>query len=363
LAQAFIVSVLASLLVALTLTPALCALLLVRGEAKVEAGWITSIKRWQAHVLAVLHQRWKATVVVMSLMLVGTLALVPLLDGRFLPEFREGHLVVQMSASLPGVSLGDMNVLGERVSAALLAQPFVASVSFQVGRAELSEDTWGPHRSEFHVELKPDSGVDPEDAQQRIRSLVGVVPGMQTEVVSFLGDRISESLSGESGQVVIKIFGNDLDALDATADKVVAALTGQPHVIDLQFRRQDGTPMLDIEPRPGALARYGIKAAELLDIVGSAYEGADLGEVQDGLRTVHAVTRISEERRSRPEALRQLPIATPLGVVPLAKLAWHWCWWSYCCMPHSAGRAMLRWSWQICLLVWSVGCWLSQPQD
>lgn len=321
LAQAFIVSVLASLLVALTLTPALCALLLVRGEAKVEAGWITSIKRWQAHVLAALHQRWKATLVVMSLMLVGTLALVPLLGGRFLPEFREGHLVVQMSASLPGVSLGDMNVLGERVSAALLAQPFVDSVSFQVGRAELSEDTWGPHRSEFHVELKPDSGVDPEDAQQRIRSLVGVVPGMQTEVVSFLGDRISESLSGESGQVVIKIFGNDLDALDATADKVVAALTGQPHVIDLQFRRQDGTPMLDIEPRPGALARYGIKAAELLDIVGSAYEGADLGEVQDGLRTVHAVTRISEERRSRPEALRQLPIATPLGVVPLAKLA------------------------------------------
>ena len=322
LAMAFIVSVLASLVVALTLTPALCALLLVSRVPAGDARWIEALKHTQAKLLGWLHQRWRLTVVCLTVALAATLALVPWLGGRFLPEFREGHLVVQMSANLPGVSLGDMNVLGERVSEVLLAQPYVASVSFQVGRAELSEDTWGPHRSEFHVELKPDSPVDPEQAQQRIRSLVDGVPGVQTEVVSFLGDRISESLSGESGQVAIKLFGNDLDALDQTADKVVAALTGQPHIIDLQFRRQDGTPTLAIEPRRDALARYGIKTAELLDTVASAYEGAELGEVHDGLRTVRAVLRVGDDRRRRPEALAQLPVTTACGVVPLSKLAY-----------------------------------------
>jgi Cu/Ag efflux pump CusA len=321
LAQAFIYSVLASLVVALTLTPALCALLLVRRTPAEDAGWIRAFKRWQVQVLVSLHRHWKSTLLVMTLLLGGSLALLPWLGGRFLPDFRESHLVVQMSANLPGVSLGDMNALGEKVSAALLAEPYVASVSFQVGRAELSEDTWGPHRSEFHVELKPGSSVDPEQAQQNIRRLVSAVPGVQTEVVSFLGDRISESLSGESGQVAVKLFGNDLDALDETADKVVAALSGQPHVIDLQFRRQDGTPMLDIEPRSGALLRYGVKSSDLLDAVGSAYEGEELGEVHDGLRTVRAVTQIADDRRRRPEALGQLPVSTPFGVVPLMKLA------------------------------------------
>ena len=121
----------------------------------------------------------------------------------------------------------------------------------QVGRAELGEDTWGPHRSEFHVELKAGRDRGPGCAR---RNSCGrswkAIPGIQSEVVTFLGDRISESLSGETAQVAVKVFGDDLDALDATGDKIVAVLGKVPGIVDLQFKRQSGTPTIAIELRP-----------------------------------------------------------------------------------------------------------------
>ena len=114
------------------------------------------------------------------------------------------------------------------MSAEILALPYVSMVSQQVGRAELGEDTWGPHRSEFHVELKPDSDVDQGAAQEALRGIAAHYPGLQSEVVTFLGDRISESLSGETAQVAVKVFGDDLDALDATGDGSRPRWAGYP---------------------------------------------------------------------------------------------------------------------------------------
>src|SRR6185436_11585099 len=125
-----------------------------------------------------------------------------------------GHFVMQVSSSIPGTSLQEMLDIGKRISADVLKLPYVQSIEQQVGRAELSEDTWGPHRSEFHVELKPDATVDQRAAQEELRGILESYPGIQSEVVTFLGDRISESLSGETAQVAIKVFGDDLDNLD-----------------------------------------------------------------------------------------------------------------------------------------------------
>ncbi len=321
LAMAFMASVLASLVVALTVTPALCALFLA-GEARTqESRWIRGLKSLQRRVLqSVDRNPWPVVLAALGALVVAG-ALVSFMGGRFLPEFREGHFVVQMSASLPGASIDDMTAMGRRVSTALLKLPFVSTVSQQVGRAELGEDTWGPHRSEFHIELKRDASVDPAVAQDEIRALVDQVPGVQTEVVTFLGDRISESLSGESGQVVVKFFGNDLDALDALAGQAVSILQPVRGVTDLLFSRQSGAPLLSIEPRPDALARYGLRASDLLDTVGAAFAGESLGEVQDGLRTVRATMLLGPQWRGRPDALGKLPIATPFGPVRLATLA------------------------------------------
>ena len=203
-------------------------------------------------------------------------AALPFLGGTFMPDFREGHFVMQVSSSIPGTSLDEMLKLGERISKEVLALPYVQSIEQQIGRAELGEDTWGPHRSEFHVELKPDATVDQSVAQEELRGILEHYPGIQSEVVTFLGDRISESLSGVNAQAVIKIFGDDLDVLDKSAGKVVAALANVKGIVELQFKRQSGTPAISIHLIPQALAVTGLKVTDVLDTIETAYAGAVL---------------------------------------------------------------------------------------
>src|SRR5258708_28265304 len=114
--------------------------------------------------------------------------------------------------------------------------------------------SWGPHRSEFHVELKENSKVDQHDAEEELRKILAGYPGLQSEVVTFLGDRISESLSGETAQVAVKVFGDDLDALESTGGKIVGGLGKIPGVVGLPFNARGGTPVLAVELVPQALA-------------------------------------------------------------------------------------------------------------
>jgi Cu/Ag efflux pump CusA len=211
--------------------------------------------------------------------------------------------------------------IGRRISAEVLALPYVQSIEQQVGRAELGEDTWGPHRSEFHVELKPESSIDQGAAQEQLRSILEHYPGVQSEVVTFLGDRISESLSGETAQVAVKIFGDDLDILDATGDKVVAALAKIKGVVDLQFKRQSGTPAIAIQLMPEALAATGLKVQDVLDTVQTAYAGTKVGQTFHGTRTVDVALLLPDASRHQPTALGQLMIPSPLGPIPLSQVA------------------------------------------
>ncbi|HEY6457460.1 MAG TPA: efflux RND transporter permease subunit [Steroidobacteraceae bacterium] len=321
LALAFIFAVLASLVVAMTATPALCALLLRRHDARPESGWLHRLKVWQLQAVHGVADHFKAVVVVLIACVVASAAALPFLGGTFMPDFREGHFVIQVSSSIPGTSLDEMLNVGKRISAEILALPYVASVEQQVGRAEQGEDTWGPHRSEFHVELKADSSVDQGAAQDALRAILEHYPGLQSEVVTFLGDRISESLSGETAQVAVKVFGDDLDALDATGDRIVAVLGRIPGVVDLQFKRQSGTPAIAIQLRPDALLASGLKVQEVLDTIETAYTGEPVGQTFSGTRTVDAVVLLPEALRHQPGSLGQLMISGPLGAVPLSQVA------------------------------------------
>ncbi len=193
----------------------------------------------------------------------ATLLWLPSLGGQFMPEFEEGHFVVQASSALPGTSFDEMLSVGKRISEEILALPYVATIEQQIGRAELGEDTWGPNRSEFHVELKPDPGIDQSEAEEAIRKIVESYPGLRTEVVTFLGDRFSESLTGETAAVVVNVFGDDLDALDATGARIAAALGGVAGVVDLQYERQSATPEVLVRPRAELLAAHGVHASRL----------------------------------------------------------------------------------------------------
>jgi CzcA family heavy metal efflux pump len=321
LALAFIFAVTASLIVAMTSTPALCALFLRQHDARPQAGWLARLKSWQGAAVRKVGGHINATLIALLLLVIAAAAALPFLGGTFMPDFREGHFVMQVTSSVPGTSLDEMLSAGKRISEDVLALPYVQTVEQQVGRAELGEDTWGPHRSEFHVEFKADATIDQEAAQEQLRDILRHYPGLQSEVVTFLGDRISESLSGQTAQVAIKIFGADLDVLERTADKVVATLGKVKGIVDLQFKRQSGTPAISIHLMPQSLAATGLKVQDVLDTIETAYAGARVGQTFQGTRTVDVVVLLPDEQRHQPTQLQNLMIATPLGPVPLAQLA------------------------------------------
>ncbi|MDB6103257.1 MAG: AcrB/AcrD/AcrF family protein [Gammaproteobacteria bacterium] len=321
LALSFIFAVLASLAVALTATPALCALMLRKPDTHGEARWLTRLKSWQRSAVQAAFRHLKVTLAILFVLVVAAAAALPFLGGTFMPDFREGHFVMQVSSSVTGTSLDEMLNVGQRISKEVLALPYVQSIEQQIGRAELSEDTWGPHRSEFHVELKPDATINQSVAQDQLREILKQYPGIQSEVVTFLGDRISESLSGETAQVAIKIFGDNLDTLDKTADKVTATLGKVKGIVDLQFKRQSGTPTIAIHLVPQALAATGLRVQDVLDTIEAAYAGATVGQTFSGTRTVDVVVLLNDATRHQPTQVQQLMISSPLGPVPLSRVA------------------------------------------
>ncbi len=321
LALAFILAVLASLGVALTTGPALSALLLKVRHHHADAAWLRWLKARQAGAIHLATGAFWPVAGLLALLTIGAAVALPFLPTSFMPDFREGHFVMQVSSSVPGTSLDEMLAVGRRISADVLKLPYVATVEQQVGRAELGEDTWGPHRSEFHIELKADATVDQSEAQDALRKILDKYPGLQTEVVTFLGDRISESLTGETADIAIKVFGDRLDSLDANAHAIVNALNGTPGIVDLQFKPQSGTPTLALELIPEALTASGLKAQDVLDAVQTDFSGTTVGQTYAGVRSVDVVLRLPEEARNRPEMLSSLMIASPAGPVPLSQLA------------------------------------------
>ncbi|HWW79456.1 MAG TPA: efflux RND transporter permease subunit, partial [Steroidobacteraceae bacterium] len=321
LAASFVLATLASLVVALTVTPAASFLLLTRSAPKAEPPWLLRLKMLHERIL----ERWAphpAGVIIGSLMLMGlAAAAIPFFGGQLMPPFREGHFVVQAVAT-PGTSLEAMKSLGAQVSRDLLAVPGVLFVEDTIGRAESGEDTWEPNRSEFHVELARMSGRDEARTQAGIRAVAERYPNLQTQVLTFLGDRLSESLSGETAQVAINIFGPDLDELDRVADQVAAVVRTVPAAKDVQVKAPSGAPFLRVELLPERLAQYGFTAADVLDTVETAYRGATAAQVYDTNKVIDLVVRLPLADRLDPEAIGSLLIRASSGVtVPLRNLA------------------------------------------
>ncbi len=157
--------------------------------------------------------------------------------------------MLQVSTA-PGTSLPEMLRIGQNISEALLRHKNIATVEQQAGRAEQGEDPWGPHRCEFHVDLKPLSGEEAETMAGEIRKILARFPGIQSGVLTFLGDRIGETITGETAPVVISLFGDDLEVLDAKAREVVKVLQKVRGAADVSVKSPPGAPCLAIRLRP-----------------------------------------------------------------------------------------------------------------
>lgn len=310
LGSAFVLATLTSLLVAVTVTPALCAIFLKNIGAHREPIHIRAIKKTYIVLLAIPLRIPIITLGISLLILAAALALVPRLKTEFLPDFREGHFVIQLGTT-PGTSLTEMTRLGAKISKELLQNPAVATTEMQIGRSERGVDTFGPEVGEIHLELKHQPELDEAAIQNEIRTLMGKYPGVQSEVLTFLGDRISETISGETASIVISLFGEDLEALDTNAQKIGAILSAVPGAADVVVQSSVKAPSISIDLIPDALARYGLAQGPVLDLIQTACQGTEAAQIYQGNQTVSVKVNLGPDFTTDPAALAAIPVLFP----------------------------------------------------
>jgi Cu/Ag efflux pump CusA len=207
-----------------------------------------------------------------------------------------------------------MRKYGQAITADLLAIPGIQSAEQQIGRSEGGEDTWGPETSEFHVELRPGlSGQAQDEIQERIQATLDSYPGLQTEVLTFLGDRIGESLTGETAALAIGVYGADLDTLDRTAGQIAEVVGKLPGAVDVRVATPPQTPVVRVDLDIAALGRYGLTPGEVLSAIQSAYQGVLAAEVYQETRALQIVVITPPDLRQDPEAVGDLLIRGASG--------------------------------------------------
>lgn len=321
MALTFIIAVIASMVVALTVTPALCALLLKGDETKETPRILNRMKDVQSWCMEVVRAHWGLTVAALAAAAAASIAVAPFLRSELIPQFREGHFVIQMATAAQGTSVGDVVATGIRVSNELLKLPFIRAVGHQIGRAEAGEDTWSPDKSEFHVELTDEHEETETEAQEKIREILEKFPEIRTEAMTFLGDRISESLSGETAQMVINLSGTNLETLESAAEDVQAAIAPVKGVDDLRVPRAVKVPTIALKLDHAALANYGLTAQDALETVQTAFAGTTIGQSYIGAQTVDVVVILPPEKRNRVEQLSNLLISNAKTRVLLGNVA------------------------------------------
>lgn len=322
LAHAYILATLASLVVALTVTPALCYGLL--GHRALEAK-DPPLMRWlkprYARLLEHVERHYRVVIVAALLATVAGLAAVPFFGTRFIPQLKEGHYIVHMILTA-GTSLDQSLALGKTVTRELAKLPYVRSVAQKAGRAELSEETRGSNSSEFQVDLKALTGTQSEAARRAINKTLAGIPGADFAVKTFLSERIEETISGQTAPVVIHVFGTRLDTLDQTAGEIVRILRQIPGASGVRLQAQPNSPQLRIELRPATLQRWGFHPLSVLETLRTAYAGEVVGQVYDGDRIFDVAVILAPRYRASVGQIGELLLKSSSGMyVPLRSIA------------------------------------------
>ena len=324
LAISYLVAILASLVVAVTVTPVLASWLLPRKATQKE--WKEPpLQRW-------LHRAYEPVLrfSVGSPRAVAIFAIVFVLCGvsalaftgrSFLPEFNEGSLNVAMVV-LPGTSLDESDALGRLAEEVLLSDPAVVSTTRRTGRAERNEHVQGPEASEMDVLLRPDEERSREEIVGDLRDRLAVVPGAHFTFGQPISHRIDHMLSGQRSALTIRVVGEDLDAARRTAAHVRDAIAGVPGLVDLQVEPIIDTPQVVVDVDEAAAAQYELSRGEAARAVGIALWGREVGRVFEDRASTPIVVRYGDEIRSDRDRLADVRIPTPSGAaIPLSALA------------------------------------------
>ena len=351
LGVAYIASVSASLVVAVTMVPALCYLLLARKDEKEldvglalstgaetstanelavvsghgpeqETRFVLWLKRYFTRVLrwSVGHFGWVTGL--SALALAGALALLPLFGFSFLPEFKEGNFVIAMT-TLPGTSLDESMRLGAIVRKNLLKYPQVVSIDQRAGRAELDEDAQPPNFSEFDIRLDfdKDPSMPPDVLLEHIRDDLAEVPGVVFNVGQFIAHRMDEVQSGVRSQIAVKLYGDKLDKLYELGLQAQAIVQTVPGAVDVNLEQQISVPQITIKIDREKAARYGINVGDVAQDIQTALNGEAVSSVLEGSRSFDLTLRLQGSARESLEAIRDIPVDAPsLGAAQGAKL-------------------------------------------
>lgn len=319
---AYILAILASLITALTVTPALCTWLLATERlTSGDPPLIAMIKPSYNRVLRVIARRSGLAITsVLAFCAVGIFVL-PQLGGGFLPDLREGHYMIHTSG-VPGTSIAETLRIGGEITKQVLKIPGVRSMSQWAGRAERGADTYGSHYAEYEVDLEPLSGPEQQRVLDSIRDVLDNVPGLATEVNTFLIERVDETISGYTAPIVVNIFGSDLDLLDRKALEIAAVMEQTKGAADVQLRAPPAMPQLDVRVRLDELAQRGLTPRQVYDALQIAYEGKPIGETYDNNQVVPVSVLLAPELRRDPDSVARLPLVTADGVIiPLSDVA------------------------------------------
>ena len=315
LGYSYILAILVSLLVALTLTPALCFILL--GSSLNETDdppLIKRIKPLYKNLLGFVFRRFNRLIVGSIILCLSGIFAFFNLNSNFLPELREGHYIVH-TTSIPGTSLQESLRIGSKLSEQFMAVPGIQTVSQWTGRAERGADTYGSHYSEYEVRLNPLSGAGQQQVMNRLREILSNFPGIVFEVNTFLTERVDETISGYTAPVVVNLYGNDLNVLDAQAQILARIMREIPGATDIQLRSPPATPLLQIHLNLDQLNFLGIMPADIVNTLQAAYETRVVGKNLQGNKTINIAVALAPELRQQPESIAHLPVRSKDGTL------------------------------------------------
>jgi len=320
----FIVSLLASLVVAMTLTPVLCSYLLANEKslAKKEG------ESWLVQKLQSLYERslatvirWKGTVLGVSVvLLIITLGLMSQLGRSFLPEFNEGSLVIS-SVTLPGISLEESNKIGTAVEEALLSVPEIRVTTRRTGRAELDEHAQGVNAAEIDAPFTIGERSR-EEFLEDVRDKLKGIGGAMITIGQPISHRIDHMLSGTRANIAIKLFGTDLNQMFSLANKIKGEIEGIEGLADISVEQQVEIPQIQIKAKRNMLNHYGISVAELNEFVDVAFAGEKVSDVYEDAKTFDLILRFDDAHRGSIESIKNALIDTHKGEkIPLSMVA------------------------------------------
>ena len=317
---AFIVALMASTFVALTVTPVLCSILL--GNVKESGKESAVMRKMKAGYLKLLNLAFAHKKTILSAtggLLVVALIILSTLGRSFLPPFNEGSFTINVSL-MPGVSLEESDRIAREAEKLILSVPEIKCLSRKTGRAELAEHSLGVNASEIEAPYELTDRSKSEVIQE-LREKLALIPGSNIEIGQPISHRIDAMISGAKAQIAIKIFGDDLNTLYRLGNSVKGSISSIPGVVDVNVEQQVARPQLHISPRRDLLARFGITMEQFAKFVEVTLSGEVVSQVYENGLPYDLTLRLGDADRNSMEKIRNLKIDSNVGKIPFSQVA------------------------------------------